>query len=39
MPWPFSDGGHGGMCKTIRDRCQIIAARQVVSRLEREIVH
>ena len=39
MPSPFPDGGHWGICKTLRDRSQIIAASQMMARLEREIIH
>lgn len=38
MPRPLSDRGHGGVRKTVRKCCQIVAAAQMMARLEREIV-
>ena len=39
MAPPFADRGHGGMRKTLRERCQVLAVGQMVARVEREIVH
>src|SRR5579863_8354239 len=35
----FSDRGHRGMRKLLRDRWQIVAVGQIMTRLEGEIVH
>lgn len=35
----FSDRGHRGMRKTLRDRWQIVAVGQIMARLEGEIAH
>src|SRR6185312_3319812 len=39
MPPAFSDRGHRAVRKTLRDRWQIVAVGQIMTRLESEIVH